>query len=108
MPKTNIFTSNILPPDTLKISYLPSAHMYKLDYIHTDEFASIDVTKTYEGIIASLFIRKSQLNNIDTFTDPLKLAEFLKEIKLWIDEEQSTPQHDADEPSFGIPTPSWD
>ena len=108
MPSTNIFKTNLLPESALVITYLPSQKMYKLDYVHADAFASVDVVKSYSGIIASLMMRQSQLSSIATFKDPINLIKLLDEIKDWISPEDNTQKATDESKSFGIPTPYWD
>ena len=108
MPITNIFKTNLLPESSLVITYLPSQKMYKLDYVHANTFASVDVVNSYSGIIASLMMRQSQLSSITTFNDPIKLVKLLDELKDWVSPENNTQKVTDESKSFGIPTPDWD
>lgn len=108
MPTTNIFKTSLLPESSLVITYLPSQKMYKLDYVHADAFASVDVVKSYSGIIASLMMRQQQLSSIPTFTNPINLIKLLDEIKDWVSPEDNNPKTTDESKSFGIPTPDWD
>lgn len=82
--------------------------MYKLDYVHTNAFASVDVVSSYSGIVASLMMRQSQLSSIATFNDPIKLVKLLDEINDWVSPENNTQKVTDESKSFGIPTPDWD
>lgn len=108
MPITNIFKTNLLPESSLVITYLPSQKMYKLDYVHANTFASVDVVSSYSGIVASLMMRQSQLSSIATFNDPIKLVKLLDEINDWVSPENNTQKVTDESKSFGIPTPDWD
>ena len=108
MPTTNIFKTSLLPESSLVITYLPSQKMYKLDYVHADAFASVDVVKSYSGIIASLMMRQPQLSSIATFKNPIDLIKLLDEIKDWVSPEDNNQKTTNESKSFEIPTPYWD
>jgi len=71
-------------------------------------FASVDVVKSYSGIVASLMMRQPQLSSIATFKNPIDLIKLLDEIKDWVSPEDNNQKTTNESKSFEIPTPYWD
>lgn len=89
------------------ITYLPEQDLFKIDYYATDDFASLDVVKGFDGIIASLMYRQPLLfNRVPALADPVNMMGLISDIRYWLDIDQPQGSTGNDSNTF-VPTPQW-
>jgi len=99
---------------SIHISYLNKQKMYKIDYVTSNDFASTDIVKSYNAIIASIMLHSNILFiQYPHLTQLNELTSFFNNIEKWIESIDVPSESNAAEPSPSnrvltkIPKPDW-
>lgn len=99
---------------SIHISYLNKQKMYKIDYVTSNDFASTDIVKSYNAIIASIMLHSNILFiQYPHLTQPNELTSFFNNIEKWIESIDVPSESNAAESSPSnrvltkIPKPDW-
>lgn len=79
----HIFQDTALAPN-IKVTYLPDANMYKVDYGSDEIFATMDVVTNMDGLVASLMLRSAYIMQTNpALTNGAMLASFIMNLRSW-------------------------
>lgn len=79
----HVFQDTALAPN-IKVTYLPDANMYKVDYGSDEIFATMDVVTNMDGLVASLMLRSAYIMQTNpALTNGTKLASFIMNLRSW-------------------------
>ena len=91
----HVFQNMALAPN-IKVTYLPDANMYKVDYGSDEIFATMDVVTNMDGLVASLMLRSAYIMQTNpALTNGTKLASFIMTLRSWTEETTGVETHNT-------------